>query len=80
VVIPTSQTFADLSRSPSVRAAARGRGAGAPTLDASITFVASLHRNRIRASCTPNGAMNGESFQAYVKLCLGPTLKGHDIV
>ena len=40
-----------------------------------ITFVAALRRNGMRASCTVDGAMNGAKFLAYVKQSLAPTLK-----
>ena len=45
-----------------------------------ITFVAALRRNGMRASCTVDGAMNGAKFLAYVKQCLAPTLKRNDNV
>jgi DDE superfamily endonuclease len=40
-----------------------------------MTFVAALRRNGMRAPCTVDGAMNGTKFLAYVKQCLPPTLK-----
>lgn len=45
-----------------------------------ITFVAALRRNGMRASCTVDGAMNGKKFLAYVERCLAPTLRRNDIV
>jgi len=45
-----------------------------------ITFVAALRRNGMRAPCTIDGSMNGTKFLAYVKQCLAPTLKRKDIV
>jgi len=45
-----------------------------------ITFVAALRRNGMRAPCTLDGAMNGGKFLAYVEQCLAPTLKRKDVV
>ena len=45
-----------------------------------ITFVAALRRNGMRAPCTVDGSMNGAKFLAYVKQCLAPTLSRKDIV
>jgi len=45
-----------------------------------ITFVAALRRNGMRAACTVDGAMNGPKFLAYVKQCLAPTLRRKDVV
>ena len=45
-----------------------------------ITFVAALRRNGMRAPCTIDGSMNGAKFLAYVEQCLAPTLKRKDIV
>jgi len=45
-----------------------------------ITFVAALRRNGMRASCTVDGSMSGSKFLAYVQQCLAPTLKRKDIV
>jgi transposase len=45
-----------------------------------ITFVAALRRNGMRAPCTLDGSMNGSTFLAYVEQCLAPTLKRNDIV
>jgi transposase len=45
-----------------------------------ITFVAALRHNKMTAPMVIEGAMNGETFRAYVEQCLVPTLKRHDIV
>lgn len=45
-----------------------------------ITFVAALRNNGITAPFALDGAMNGETFLAYVEQCLAPTLKRKDIV
>ena len=45
-----------------------------------ITFVAALRRNGMRAPCTVDGSMNGAKFLAYVKQCLAPNLKRKDNV
>src|SRR5437660_7308058 len=45
-----------------------------------ITFVAALRRNGMRAPCTVDGSMNGAKFLAYVEQCMAPTLKRKDIV
>ena len=45
-----------------------------------ITFVAALRRNGMRAPCTVDGSMNGAKFLAYVEQCLAPTLRRMDIV
>lgn len=45
-----------------------------------ITFVAALRRNGMRAPCTVDGSMSGSKFLAYVQQCLAPTLKRKDIV
>ena len=45
-----------------------------------LTFVASLRRDRMTAPMMINGALNGEVFLAYVEQCLAPTLKRGDIV
>jgi transposase len=45
-----------------------------------ITFVAALCWNGMRAPCTIDGAMNGSKFLAYVKQCLAPILKHKNIV
>lgn len=45
-----------------------------------ITFVAALRRNGMRAPLVVDGAMKGKTFLAYVEQCLAPTLKRKDIV
>lgn len=45
-----------------------------------ITFVAALRRNGMRASRTVDGSMTGKKFFSYVEQCLAPTLKRKDIV
>ena len=45
-----------------------------------ITFVAALRRNGMRASRTIDGPMTGKKFLAYVEQCLVPTLRRKDIV
>ena len=45
-----------------------------------VTFVAALRHNAMTAPCVVNGAMNGETFLAYVEQCLAPTLKRNDTV
>ena len=45
-----------------------------------MTFVAALRRNGMRAPCTVDGSMNGAKFLAYVKQCLAPNLKRKDNV
>src|SRR5262245_16859224 len=45
-----------------------------------ITFVAALRRNGMRAPCTVDGSMNGARFLAYVEQCLAAILKRKDIV
>jgi transposase len=45
-----------------------------------ITFVAALCRNGMRASHTIDGAMTGKRFLAYVEHDLAPTLKPDEIV
>ena len=44
------------------------------------TFIAALHYNRVTAPFVLEGAMNGETFRAYVEQILAPTLKRGDIV
>lgn len=44
------------------------------------TFVAALRCDGMTAPMMIKGAMNGESFLAYVEQCLAPTLKRGDIV
>jgi transposase len=45
-----------------------------------ITFVAALRRNGMRAPCTFDGSMTAAKFLAYIKQCLAPTLRHKDIV
>ena len=45
-----------------------------------VTFIAGLRQTAIVAPMLIKGAMNGESFLAYVKQGLAPTLKRGDIV
>jgi transposase len=45
-----------------------------------ITFVAALRQNGMRASCTIDGSMTGKKFLAYVEQRLAPTLKRKDTV
>ena len=44
------------------------------------TFIAALRFNRVTAPFVLEGAMNGETFLAYVEQILAPTLKRGDIV
>jgi len=45
-----------------------------------LTFVAALRCDGMTAPMVIRGAMNGETFLAYVKQCLVPTLERGDIV
>ena len=45
-----------------------------------VTFVAALRHDKMVAPMVIDGAMNGETFLAYVEQCLAPTLKRNDIV
>ena len=45
-----------------------------------ITFVAALRRNGMRASRSVDGSMTGKKFLAYVEQCLAPTLRRNDVV
>jgi transposase len=45
-----------------------------------ITFIAGLRHNRMTAPMVLDGAMNGPAFLAYIKQCLGPTLRRGDTV
>jgi transposase len=45
-----------------------------------VTFIAGFRRTGIVAPMLIKGAMNGESFLAYIEQCLVPTLKRKDIV
>jgi transposase len=44
------------------------------------TFLAALRRDRISAPYVLDGAVNGETFRAYVEQMLAPTLEPGDIV
>jgi transposase len=44
------------------------------------TFIAALRHDRVSAPFVLEGAMNGETFRAYVEQSLAPTLKRADIV
>jgi transposase len=44
------------------------------------TFLAALRQDRITAPCVIDGAINGETFRAYVEQFLAPTLAPGDIV
>jgi transposase len=44
------------------------------------TFLAALRQDRITAPCVFDGAINGETFLAYVEQMLVPTLAPGDIV
>src|SRR6516162_4224867 len=45
-----------------------------------FTFVAALRHNRMVAPLLINGAMNGETFRAYIEQFVVPILKRNDIV
>ena len=45
-----------------------------------LTFVGALRHNGMTAPMVIEGAMNGETFLAYVEQCLVPTLKRGNIV
>jgi transposase len=45
-----------------------------------LTFIAALRHNRVAAPFVCEGAMNGETFRAYVEQFLAPTLRSGDIV
>ena len=45
-----------------------------------LTFIAARRHNRVTAPFVCEGAMNGETFKAYVEQFLAPTLKRGDIV
>ena len=45
-----------------------------------VTFIAALRHDRVTAPFVLEGAMNGETFKAYVEQFLAPTLKKDDIV
>ncbi len=44
------------------------------------TFLAALRHDAITAPCVIDGAINGETFRAYVEQCLAPTLRSGDLV
>ncbi len=44
------------------------------------TFLAALRQDKITAPCIIDGAINGETFRAYVEQFLAPTLEPGDIV
>jgi transposase len=44
------------------------------------TFIAALRHDRVTAPFVLEGAMNGETFRAYIEQVLAPTLKRGDIV
>ena len=45
-----------------------------------MTFIAALRSDAITAPCVFDGPINGESFLAYVRQALVPTLRAGDIV
>jgi DDE superfamily endonuclease len=45
-----------------------------------VTFMAGLRHDQMVAPFVIEGAMNGETFLAYIEQCLAPTLKPGDIV
>jgi len=45
-----------------------------------LTFIAALRVDRIDAPCVFDGPINGESFLAYVRQVLAPTLRPGDVV
>ena len=45
-----------------------------------LTFIAALRHDRVTAPFVLQGAMNGETFKAYIEQFLAPTLKRGDIV
>jgi transposase len=45
-----------------------------------VTFIAGLRHDRMVAPFVIEGAMNGETFRAYIEQCLAPTLRPGDIV
>jgi transposase len=44
------------------------------------TFIAALRHNRITAPFVLEGAINGETFRAYIEQILAPTLRKSDLV
>ena len=68
---------------PSLRPRAARRAAGPKVLHGNwetTTFVAALRYDCVKAPFVLEGAMNGETFRAYVEQFLAPTLKSRDIV
>jgi transposase len=45
-----------------------------------LTFIAGFRQTGIVAPMVIKGAMNGETFLAYIEQCVVPTLKRRDIV
>jgi transposase len=45
-----------------------------------LTFIAGFRQSGIVAPMLIKGAMNGETFLAYIEQCLAPTLRRRDIV
>jgi len=45
-----------------------------------LTFPAGLRHDRIVAPFVSDGAINGDTFTAWVEQCLGPTLTPADVV
>ena len=45
-----------------------------------VTFIAGLRHDKVVAPFVIEGAMNGETFRAYIEQCLAPTLTPGDIV
>ena len=45
-----------------------------------VTFIAGLRHDKVVAPFVIEGAMNGETFRAYIEQCLAPTLKPGDTV
>jgi transposase len=45
-----------------------------------VTFIAGFRQTGIVAPMLIKGAMNGETFRAYIERCVAPTLKRGDIV
>src|SRR5215468_12760208 len=45
-----------------------------------VTFIAALRHDPVTAPFVLQGAMNGETFKAYIEQFLAPTLKRGDIV
>jgi transposase len=45
-----------------------------------VTFIAGLRHDKVVAPFVIEGAMNGETFRAYIEQCLAPTLKPGETV